>query len=211
MRNASEVLKLESQDDSQWKLIVLAFIVGLLGGILGAAIIAPLMGTAGPQGLPGEEGPQGLQGPPGAQGASGTDGTDAILQILQNRNDTQVDTSSYTLMQWFNMSTFDSSMRIVVNVQENSRIFAEFSGTHYFTSAGSIWVRLVVDNIYNSSVYKCSSLGPASPIFNMPGHTELLTDALSTGYHTIEVQFLREDGSPRILDRSLTMMEITSP
>ena len=205
---------MESQDNSKWKITVLAFIVGLLGGLLGAAIIAPLMGTTGPQGPAGEEGPQGpqgLQGPAGTPGAPGTDGTDAILQILQNRNDTQVDTSTYTLMQWFNMSTFDSSMKIVVNVQENSKIFAEFSGTHYFTSAGSIWVRLVVDNIYNSSVYRCSSLAPASPIFNMPGHTELLTDPLSAGYHTIEVQFLREDGSPRILDRTLTVMEITSP
>ena len=205
---------MESRNDNRLKLIVLAFIVGLLGGMLGAAIIAPLMGTTGPQGLPGEEGPQGpqgVQGPAGTPGASGTDGTDAILQILQNRNDTQVDTSSYTLMQWFNMSTFDSSMKMVVNVQENSKVFVEFSGMHYFTSPGSIWVRLVVDNIYNSSVYRCSSLAPASPIFNMPGHTELLTDPLSAGYHTIEVQFLREDGSPQILDRTLTVMEITSP
>ena len=205
---------MESRNDNRLKLIVLAFIVGLLGGMLGAAIIAPLMGTTGPQGLPGEEGPQGpqgVQGPAGTPGAPGTDGTDAILQILQNRNDTQVDTSSYTLMQWFNMSTFDSSMKMVVNVQENSKVFVEFSGMHYFTSPGSIWVRLVVDNIYNSSVYRCSSLAPASGIFNMPGHTELLTDPLSAGYHTIEVQFLREDGSPQILDRTLTVMEITSP
>ena len=199
---------MESHDDRKWRFIVLAFIVGLLGGLLGAAIIAPLLGTTGPQGPPGEEGPQ---GPQGAPGAPGKDGTDAILQILQNINDTQVDTSSYILMQWFNMSTFDSSMKVVINVQENSVIFAQFSGTHYFTSAGSIWVRLVIDNTYNSSVYKCSSLAPSSPIFNMPGHTGLLTDPLSAGSHTIEVQFLREDGSPRILDRTLTVMEITSP
>ena len=138
---------MESHDDRKWIFIVLAFIVGLLGGLLGAAIIAPLMGTTGPQGPAGEEGPQGPQGVQGSPGTPGADGTDAILQILQNRNDTQVDTSSYALMQWFNMSTFDSSMKMVVNVQESSSIFAEFSGTHYFTSAGSIWVRLVVDNI----------------------------------------------------------------
>ncbi len=202
---------MESHDDRKWVLIVLAFIVGLLGGLLGGAIIALLMGTTGPQGPAGAEGSQGPQGVQGPAGTPGTNGTDAILQILQNRNDTQVDTTSYALTQWFNMSAFDSSMKMVVNVQENSMIFAEFSGTHYFTSEGSIWVRLVIDSIYNSSVYMCSCLAPASPIFNMPGHTELLTDPLSAGYHTIEVQFLREAGEPRILDRTLTVMEITSP
>jgi len=191
--------------------------------MLGTALIAPLIGVTGPQGPPGPEGsqgPQGLQGtqgtqgpqgPAGVQGASGTNGTDAILQIFQRRNNTQVDVSSYALMQWFNMSTFDSSMRMTINIQGNSRIHIEFSATHYLPSPGSIWVRIVVDNVYNSSVYRCSSLAPASGVFNMPGNVEFLTDPLSAGQHTIEVQFLRETGSPQILDRTFTVTEITSP
>lgn len=211
---------MQSQDNRNWRFIVLAFIVGLLGGMLGGALIAPLIGVTGSQGPRGDEGPQGpqgLQGPQGDQGsqglpgAPGVNGTNAILQVLQSKNDTQVDTASYNLMQWFNMSTFDPSMRIIVNIRENSRILAEFFATHYVTSVGSIWVKVVVDNVYNSSVYKCSSLAPASGVFNMPGHTEILTAPLSAGQHAIEVQFLREDGSPQILDRTLTVMELTSP
>jgi len=211
---------LKPQDTRTWKIVVLALAVGLLGGILGSSLIAPFIGVPGPQGPQGaqglqgpqgDQGPQGSPGQEGTQGAAGTNGTDAILQVLQNRNYTQVDTTSYAPMQWFNMSTFDPTMKLMVNIQGNSKILVLFSGTHYTTSPGSIWVRIVVDNAYNSSVYKCSSLAPASGIFNMAGHVELLTDPLSAGNHTIEVQFLRETGSPFIMDRTVTAMEITSP
>jgi len=226
-------LALES--NTTWKLVVLALVIGLLGGILGAALIAPLVditgpqgpigeqglhgvqgpqgpeGSQGPQGDTGSQGVQGSQGPTGSQGVPRVNGTDAVLQILRVRNVTQADVSGFSLMQWFNMSTFDSSMKLTINVQANSRIFAEFSSTVYLTSPGSIWVRLVVDNVSNSSVVKCSSLAPASGIFNMPGHIEFLTDNLSAGQHTVEVQFLRENGSPAILDRTLTVMEIAAP
>lgn len=220
---------LSSQSNVAWKLIVLALVIGFLGGILGAALIAPLMGVAGPQGLVGEQGLQGASGPQGPegpqgetgaqgvqgltgpQGVPGLDGTDAVLQIMQVRNASQNDLSGFSSMQWFNMSTFDSSMKLTINIQANSRIFAEFSTTIYMTSPGSIWVRLIVDNAQNSSVFKCSSLAPASGIFNMPGHVEFLTGNLTAGQHTIEVQFLRENGSPAILDRTLTVMEIAVP
>ena len=238
------------KDKSIWKLAALALVIGLLGGVVSAALIAPLFikpgpqglqgeqgaqgeqgqqgpqgsqgeqGTQGPQGEQGSQGPEGEQGPQGPQGAQGqqgiqgppgTNGTDAILQILQNRNDTQEDTGSYTEDQWFNMSEFDSSMRITINLQQNSKIFAQFSGTHYLDSPASIWIRIVVDSNYNSSKYMCSLLSPASGTFRLPGHVEFLTNPLNAGQHTIDVQFYREVGSPLILDRTLTVSEIASP
>jgi len=216
-------------------------VIGLVGGAVSGALISPLLTKPGPkgpqgeqglegpqgeqgsqgppgeqgeqglQGPQGEEGPQGLQGPQGEQGFPGIDGTDAILQILQSRNDTQEDTSGYTEDQWFNMSEFDSSMRITINIQNNSRIFAQFSGTHYLSSPASIWIRVVVDNSYNSSEYMCSLLSPGSGTFRLPGHIEFLTNPLDQGLHTIDVQFYREAGSPLILERTLTVMEITTP
>jgi len=188
----------KERDKFTWKLLALALVIALLAGVVGAALSAQIYIKPGPQG---EQGPQGIPG---------INGTDAILQILQNRNDTQEDTSSYTAMQWFNMSEFDSSMKITINIQQNSKIFAEFSGTHFLESPASIWVRIVVDNNYNSSTYMCSLLSPASGQFRLPGHTEFLTNPLDAGQHTIDVQFLRESGSPDILDRTLTVTEIAS-
>jgi len=232
---------LKLQEKSTWKFSVLVLVIGLLSGVLGGGLIAALFikpGPPGPQGeqgaegLQGEQGPQGLQGltgpegpqgdqglqglqglqgPQGPQGIPGINGTDAILQILQNRNDTSRDTSSYTAMQWFNMSAFDSSMKIMISIQQDSKIFAQFSSTHSLDSPASIWVRIVVDNNLNSSTYKCSIGPPSSGTFRIPGHIEFLTDSLSMGQHTIHVQFLRETGSPIILDRTITAMEIASP
>jgi hypothetical protein len=213
-----ESSKESSRSTYTWKLMILALIIGFLGGILGAALVVPLFVKPGPQG---EQGPQGLQGPPGAegppgppgqQGIPGINGTNSILQVLQNRNATKKDISGYTLLQWFNMSDFDSSMRITINIQQNSKIFAQFSGTQSLSAPASFSVRIVVDNEYNSSIYKCSLGPPASGTFIIPGHIEFLTDSLDAGQHTIDVQFLREQGSPiLLLDRTLTVMEITSP
>jgi len=216
---------LTMQDTYTWKVVVLALVIGLLGGVVGSALIAPMFakpgpqglqgeqGSAGPQGLQGLQGLQGTQGPRGIPGINGTNGTDAILQILQNRNATEVSTSSYSPDQWFNMSSFDSSMKITINIQQNSKIFVQFSSTHFLSSPSSIWVRIVVDNNYNSSIYKSSALTPASGTYRMPGHVEFLTGPLSAGQHTIDVQFLKENlsNSPRVSDRTLTVMEITTP
>jgi len=205
--------KKSSKDTYSWKFVILALVIGFLGGILGAALIAPLFlkpGPEGPQGLQGLQGPQGPEGPLGPQGIPGINGTDSILQVLQNRNATQKDIGGYNLTQWFNMSDFDSSMKMTINIQQNSKIFAQFSGTHSLDAPASLWVRIVVDNNYNSSIYECSLGPPASGTFTMPGHIEFLTDSFNAGQHTIDVQFLREQGSPLlILDRTLTVMEIT--
>lgn len=200
--------------ESTWKLLTLILVIGLVGGAVSGTSISWLLtepGPEGPQGEQGLEGPQGPQGAQGERGFPGIDGNDTILQILQSRNDTQEDTGGYTEGQWFNMSEFDSSMRMIISVQNNSRIFAQFSGTHYLSSPASIWIRIVVDNSYNSSEYMCSILSPGSGPYRLPGHIELLINPLDQGLHTVDVQFYRETGSPLILTRTLTVMEITTP
>lgn len=201
---------MEERDTRTWKIVVLALVVGLLGGLVSAALVAPLFTKPGPQGEQGLQGSAGAQGSQGIQGPQGIPGTDAILQILQNRNDTAVDISSYANTQWFNMSDFDSSMKITINIQQNSKIFAQFSTSQTLDAGDSILVRIVVDN-FNSSAYKASTPSPpASGTYIIPGHIEFLTNPLSAGQHTIEVQFQKET-SPIILDRTLTVTEITSP
>lgn len=215
---------MESQDTRTWKIVALALAIGLLGGVISAALVAPLFtkpgpqgerGPTGPQGPQGDQGSQGLQGIPGTNGAAGADGTDAILQILQNRNNTAVvlSTPDYDILQWYNMSDFDSSMRMTMNVQQNSKIFVQFSSSHTLSSGASILVRLVVDNIYNSSIYQASSPSPpSSGTYSFPGHVEFLTGPLSSGQHTIEVQFQRNlDGPSTQLERTLTATEIATP
>ena len=201
-----------------WKLLVLALVIGLLAGIIGAVLSAQIFiqpGPPGPQGEKGDEGdvgtsgPQGSQGEQGIQGIPGVNGTDGILQAIQKSNDTQVDVDSYIAMQWFNLSDIDSSMETIIDVQQDSKIFVQFSTYCILEPPASIWIRIVVDGIYNSSKYVCSTGPPASGTYQIPGHIELLTDLLNAGPHTINVQFLREVGSPSILDRTLTIIEIS--
>jgi len=211
------------QDTQTWKFLVLALVIGFLAGILGTALFAQFLLKPGPrgpqgeqglQGLTGPQGPQGLQGlegPAGPQGIPGVNGTDAILQVLQSRNATEKDVSSYTASTWFNMSDFDASMNMTVSVQQNSRIFVQFSSTHSLSAPAGIRVRIVVDNNFNSSVYQCSIGPPSSGTYKIPRHVEFLTDSLNAGQHTVEVQSWRESGSPLILDRVLTVMEIATP
>jgi hypothetical protein len=208
---------MQSRDTRTWKIIVLALIIGLLGGVVSAALIAPLFVKPGPQGDTGLQGPQGEQGEQGSQGNPGTNGTDAILQILQNRNDTAVDISDpalgYTVSEWFNMSDFDLSMKMTISIQQDSKIFVQFSSSHTLSSGASILVKIVVDNLYNSSIYKASSPSPpSSGTYSFPAHIEFLTGALSSGQHAIEVQFQRDATGPSTqLERSLTVTEITTP
>jgi len=208
---------MQSRDTRTWKIIALALVIGLLGGVVvSAALVAPLFMKPGPQGEIGATGPQGSQGTQGTQGIQGnpgTNGTDAILQILQHRNDTSARVDlTYDLSQWFNMSDFDSSMKMTINIQQNSKIFVEFSSSHTLSSGASIKVRIVVDNVYNSSIYQASSPNPSSVTCSIPGHIEFLTGPLNSGQHTIEVQFQRNmDGPSTQLERTLTATEITTP
>jgi hypothetical protein len=205
-------------------ILILALVIGLLASVVGAALTAQIFVKPGPQGEQGSQGetgdkgdtgdigPQGSQGEQGLPGIAGANGTNSILQILQNRNATQVDVSGYNATQWYNMSDFDSAMKITINVQQNSRIFAQLSGSYTVERPASLWTRIVVDNNYNSSMC-ILYVGPSSAhgIYIMSGHNEFLTDPLNAGLHTINVQFQREGtGSIELLDRTLTVMEITA-
>jgi len=169
------------------------------------------VGPAGPQGEQGLPGPQGEQGPQGAQGIPGTDGSNSIIQAIQNRNTTIYETQNYAATQWVNMSELDSSMIININVQQNSRLLIQFSATISIDPPGSLQTRIVVDNNYNSTVSMNSVGSSSTGIMKFPNHIEFLTDPLNSGLHTINVQILRENGSPTILDRTITIMEIAGP
>ena len=220
-------------------ILIASLLVGLAGGFVGAWLFAT-PGLQGPEGQQGPQGAQGVSGADGAQGATGPQGADgatgapgatgatgsagaqgaqgvpgangnnSILQIAQTRNTTAQDTTSFTAMQWFNMSTFDSSMAITMTTRANSKLLVQFTTTTSLEPPGSLLMMIVVDNILNSTV-SFSSVGPPSAgTFRFPANIEYLTDPLTSGAHTIRVQFLRENGSPIILDRTLTVMEIAS-
>ncbi len=182
-----------------WKLLALFMAIALLAGIIGAALSAQFFVR---------EGPQGPQGEQGLQGVPGLDGTDAILQTVQRRNQTQIAIDGYVAMQWFNLSDADPSMKVSIDVQQSSKVLALFSSYQILEPPASVWIRIVVDDVYNSSQYICSTGPPASGTYQIPGHTEFLTDSLDAGLHTITVQFLREVGSPLIMERTLTILEM---
>ena len=169
------------------------------------------LGPAGPQGEQGTPGLQGEQGPQGAQGIPGTDGSNSVIQIIQSRNTTTFETQSYPSDEWFNMSELDSSMMISINIQQNSRLLIQFSASIYISPPGFLQTRIVVDNSYNSTTCM-NSLGSSSAgIARSPNHIDFLTDPLNSGIHTINLQILRDYGSPTVLDRTITIMEIAGP
>ena len=186
------------------KVVVLIAVVALISGLISGIVGAYIFAKTGPQGIQGYVGPQGIQGEPGLNG------TNTILQIIQSQNVTQASLETYNLTQWYNMSVFDSSMRLTINVQSQSRICAEFVSTVSFTNS-EVWLRIVVDNQYNSTVCYAGLLGPSAPAMHLPIQVKTLTDALSAGTHTIDVQFYRFSGLPTLMDRSLYVTELTAP
>jgi hypothetical protein len=168
------------------------------------------VGPAGPQGEQGLSGPQGEQGIQGEQGVPGTDGSNSIIQVIQSGNTTMQGTQSLTSMQWANVSELDSAMMITINVQQNSRLLIQFSASISIDPPGSLQTRIIVDNNYASTVSKNSVGSSSTGIMTLSNHIEYLTNPLNSGLHTINLQILRENGSPTILDRTITIMEIAS-
>ena len=209
-------------------LLITSIILGLIGGIVGSAIFSKpgptgeqgpsgqdgLDGVQGPIGLTGPQGEQGVTGPlgeqgiQGPQGLPGSDGSNSIIQIIQTKNDTIQSMQNLVAMQWVNMSIFDSSMSIDISVQQNSRLLIQFSASILIDPPGSLNTRLVLDNSENSSV-SFNSVGSSSAgILKLPNHIEFLTNSLDAGTHTINLQLQRENGSPELLDRTITIIEI---
>jgi hypothetical protein len=168
-------------------------------------------GPTGATGATGATGPEGSQGPQGEQGLPGTDGSNSVIQVIQSRNTTIFETQSYATLQWFNISNLDSTMMININVQQNSKLLIQFSASISINPPASLQTRIVVDNNYNSTVSKNSVGSSSTGIMTLSNHIEFLTDSLNSGLHTINLQILRESGSPTILDRTITITEITGP
>jgi hypothetical protein len=170
-----------------------------------------IQGIQGEKGDQGDKGDTGTQGPQGEQGLSGADGSNSIIQVIYSRNSTIFGTQSYPTMQWVSVSELDSSMMINVNVQQNSRLLIQFSASISITAPGSLQTRIVVDNTSTSTVSVNSVSSASTGIIKVSDHIEFVTDPLNIGTHTINLQVLRENGSPTILDRTITVMEITNP
>lgn len=209
-------------------LLITSIILGFIGGTAGSVIFSKPgptgeqgpsgqdgldgvqgpIGLIGPQGEQGVPGPQGEQGIQGSQGLPGSDGSNSVIQIIQTRNDTIQSTQSIIAMQWVNMSFFDSSMSIDINVQENSKLLIQFSASILIDPPGSLNTRLVLDNSVYSSV-SFNAVGSSSAgILKLPNHIEFLTNSLNAGTYTINLQVLRESGSPEVLARTITIIEI---
>jgi len=212
-------------------LLIGSIALGLIGGVTGSflatktspQVVQGPQGEIGPQGPAGATGPTGPtgaagatgatgpEGPQGEQGVPGTDGSNSVMQIIQTRNTTVFETQSYPTLQWINMSNLDSTMMININVQQNSKLLIQFSASISINPPASLQTRIVVDNNYNSTVSKNSVGSSSTGIVTLSNHIEFLTDTLNSGVHTINLQILRGNGSPTILDRTITITEITGP
>jgi hypothetical protein len=204
-------------------LLVVSVTLGLIGGATSSFLVA----ESGPQGETGATGPAGATGPPGLTGATGatgaagtegpqgeqgppgTDGNNSVIQVIQRRNTTTFETQSYAIMQWVNVSDLDSAMMININVQQDSRLLIQFSASISIDPPGSLQTRIVVDNNDISTVSKNSVGSSSTGIMTLSNHIEFLTGPLDSGSHIVNLQILRESGSPIILDRTITVMEIT--
>ncbi len=183
--------------------VVTAIIVGLVSGFVGAYLFAR-PGPQGPQGEQGVQGPTGETGSQGVQGEPGFNGTNTIQQMIVSDNLTAINIdTTYAEAQWYNMSVFDSSMKAIFNVSDQSRILAEFATTVSLSSSG-IRFRIVVDNQYFSAECRAST----SPNMDIPIYVKILTGSLSAGQHTIEVQFYRVSGITTLRDRAIYMTEL---
>ena len=101
-------------------------------------------------------------------------------------------------------------MRIVMNVQNQSRIFAKFMSTLELGAETQIILRIIVDNLfYEGFMYRLGD--PSTAAWIVPCYVEFLTDPLAAGQHTVEMQFQRDISIPIVLGRTMTVMEITSP
>ena len=174
-------------------------------GATGAAGETGATGATGPAGSTGATGATGPQGPQGMQGEPGLNGTNTIQQMLVSQNLTSaIINTTYNATQWYNVSVFDSSMSTTFNINDQSRILAEFVTTASLSNSG-VWFRIVIDNQYYSAVCYVSS----APKMDLPISMKILTESLSAGQHTIDVQFYRVSGDiTTLLDRSLYLTEL---
>ena len=172
-------------------------------GVQGIQGIQGIQGDQGPQGI---QGIQGIQGETGLQGEPGLNGTNSVRQMLASQNVTSVNLDAQYASQWYDMSVIDSSMSMTINVNDQSRIFAEFATSVVLSNSG-VWFRIVVDGQYVSTASYASS----APGTYMPIEVKFLTDALTAGQHTVDLQFYRASSVSIVLDRCLFVTELPPP
>ena len=103
-------------------------------------------------------------------------------------------------------------MHLTITTGDQSKICAEFLTSVYLGDDwSSFWngvrFRVVVDNQNVSSIVYVVGM---SNNF-VPVQVKILTDILSAGEHTIDVQFYRVTGIPTLMDRSLFVTELQTP
>ena len=108
--------------------------------------------------------------------------------------------------QWDNMSIFDGSMSLTIDIKDQSRLLAEFIASVSLSNS-EVWFRIVVDGQYVSIICYASS----NPGITVPVQVKILTGALFAGQHTIDVQFYQAGGTSTLLDRSLFITELAPP
>jgi hypothetical protein len=169
-----------------------------------------LQGPQGPQGVQGPQGEQGIQGDQGPQGVQGEAGLNSVIQIIQNQNETSDSLAPYSPDIWYNMSVFDVSMRITMDVQNQSKIYAKFLSSNLLHGQSFLSLRFSIDNQFNSINSTILIGSPADQTWIVPCYIEFLSDSLSDGQHTIEIQFMTNSPLTSVLERSLTVMELAS-
>ncbi len=186
------------------KMVVLTVVVALISGLIFGLVGAYIFARPGPQGIQGVQGAKGDQGLQGVQGLPGLNGTNTVQQMLVSQNLTSaILDATYNSSQWYNLSIFDTSMRTTLNINDQSRILAEFATTISLSNS-AVWFRIVVDNQYVSTVCRAST----SPNMDLPIYVKILTGSLSAGEHVIEIEFYRVNGITTVLDRSIYMTEL---
>lgn len=172
-------------------------------GVQGEQGVQGVQGLQGVQGETGLQGPVGEQGIQGVQGEPGEDGADAIQEMSVSQNLTMATIGTYNASEWFSLSVFDSSMAVMTEVEEGHRVLAEFLASVYLSNS-EVWFRIVVDGQYVSAVCRASN----SPGMYIPIQVTMLTDPLSAGQHSVDVQFYRVSGISTLYDRSLYLTEL---
>jgi hypothetical protein len=101
-------------------------------------------------------------------------------------------------------------MSASINVQNGSRICAEFLSSVELSTVGAISLRIVVDNQVHSTVVSAEILSGPTVTLVLPIYVKIMTDPLPGGEHTIEIQFFRDAGAPILRERSIFVTEIVA-
>jgi len=227
-----------TESDRKTKLlpIVVALIVGLISGLVGAYIFAipgpegiqgiqgvqgptgdtgPMgptgatgaTGATGPTGETGPQGPEGIQGPIGPQGLQGEPGLNGTNTIQQ-----MIVSQNLTLVSIDTIYTAAQWYNMSVFDSSMKTTF-NVSDQSRILAEFAATVSLSSSGIWfrigvDNQYFSTECRASTSPNMDIPVYVKILTGSLSAGLHTIEVQFYRVNGITTIRDRSIYMTEL---